>query len=179
MPNIDPVKQAEYNKRQREKPEHNMRQAARMKLARAVQSGRLLPLPCEKCGATRTQAHHSDYSKPLDVQWLCATCHQQLHHPRVSVTCANCGKISLKPKSRVHENATRRFCSVACKDANYVKIVKLICAHCNKIVSGSAETMKGKTKYCSRECAYAAMAPIKAARIAPMAKMAAEARWRK
>lgn len=35
--------------------------------------------PCENCGDERSQAHHDDYSRPLDVRWLCATCHVQWH----------------------------------------------------------------------------------------------------
>jgi hypothetical protein len=42
---------------------------------------------CEKCGATPTfrdgrtgiQAHHCDYNKPLDVMWLCQSCHHDWH----------------------------------------------------------------------------------------------------
>lgn len=45
----------------------------------AVRDGRLKKLPCEFCGADRTMAHHKDYSKPLDVMWLCAKCHNRLH----------------------------------------------------------------------------------------------------
>jgi transposase-like protein len=42
---------------------------------------------CEKCGATGTfkngrtkiQAHHADYSRPLEVEWLCQKCHHEWH----------------------------------------------------------------------------------------------------
>ncbi len=33
------------------------------------------------CRATnaKVHAHHHDYSKPLDVEWLCKDCHWQQH----------------------------------------------------------------------------------------------------
>lgn len=39
--------------------------------------------PCEVCGATRAEAHHEDYDRPLDVRWLCHRHHMELHR-RVS-----------------------------------------------------------------------------------------------
>ena len=38
-----------------------------------------LTLPCEVCGATKAQAHHCNYSKPLDVRWLCPKHHAEWH----------------------------------------------------------------------------------------------------
>lgn len=35
--------------------------------------------PCEVCGSEKAQAHHDDYSKPLDVRWLCTTHHAEWH----------------------------------------------------------------------------------------------------
>lgn len=40
------------------------------KVSRAVDSGAVQRQPCEKCGSPHTEAHHDDYSKPLDVRWL-------------------------------------------------------------------------------------------------------------
>lgn len=59
--------------------EHPQRVLARLAVQRAVKSGRLVRQPCEKCGAEKTQAHHDDYSKPLDVRWLCARDHVREH----------------------------------------------------------------------------------------------------
>lgn len=35
--------------------------------------------PCEICGDTKSEAHHDDYSKPLDVRWLCRRHHVEWH----------------------------------------------------------------------------------------------------
>lgn len=36
--------------------------------------------PCEVCGTDeRVHAHHHDYSRPLDVRWLCFRCHKGSH----------------------------------------------------------------------------------------------------
>ena len=50
--------------------------AARAKVYRAIRSGELIPQACEVCRATKNiEAHHLDYSKPLEVQWLCREHH--------------------------------------------------------------------------------------------------------
>jgi len=45
----------------------------------AVRDGRLARQPCEICGALKVEGHHEDYSKPLDVVWLCRKHHAELH----------------------------------------------------------------------------------------------------
>lgn len=52
---------------------------ARMALGNAVKSGKILKNNCEQCGSTESEAHHHDYSKPLEVTWLCFKCHRQVH----------------------------------------------------------------------------------------------------
>ncbi len=35
--------------------------------------------PCEVCGDPKTDGHHEDYSRPLEVRWLCRLCHARAH----------------------------------------------------------------------------------------------------
>lgn len=42
-------------------------------------TGKLQKLPCERCGNIVSQGHHEDYSKPLDVRWMCFKCHREEH----------------------------------------------------------------------------------------------------
>lgn len=37
------------------------------------------PHDCERCGAANAHAHHDDYTRPLDVRWLCRACHAVEH----------------------------------------------------------------------------------------------------
>jgi hypothetical protein len=48
---------------------------------KAVQQGLLEKAEaCERCGKKKKLlAHHDDYSKPLEVKWLCWGCHQHCH----------------------------------------------------------------------------------------------------
>lgn len=57
--------------------------AAHVMVSRAISKGDLLRQPCQVCGATEfVHAHHEDYSKPLDVIWLCARHHTLTHSRR-------------------------------------------------------------------------------------------------
>ena len=54
------------------------RAKAQSKLRLAVKNGEVIPLLCIICGA-KAEAHHPDYSRPLDVMWLCPSHHKQAH----------------------------------------------------------------------------------------------------
>jgi hypothetical protein len=61
-----------------------LKELARGRVGRAVRSGRLVkPALCEDCGAEAyLHGHHTDYSKPLEVVWLCVGrdgCHRKRH----------------------------------------------------------------------------------------------------
>jgi hypothetical protein len=51
---------------------------ARVKVRDALKSGKLTKMSCF-CGEEESQAHHDDYSKPLDVIWLCRRHHKEIH----------------------------------------------------------------------------------------------------
>lgn len=67
--------QAQYRDRWPEK--HRAKQAVN----NAIRDGRLVrPKHCQECGATgKIHGHHPDYSKPLEVMWLCVQCHGLQH----------------------------------------------------------------------------------------------------
>lgn len=58
----------------------------------ALRDGRMSkPAVCEDCGIEEKDsrglhAHHEDYGKPLDVVWLCTTCHGLRHSKYKGVT---------------------------------------------------------------------------------------------
>lgn len=45
----------------------------------AIRNGKLSKKPCEVCGKEKAHAHHDDYSRPLDVRWLCSKHHREWH----------------------------------------------------------------------------------------------------
>jgi len=59
--------------------EDRLRDASRAAATAARRKGILVPQPCERCGETKVEMHHEDYSKPLEVVWLCHRCHFDRH----------------------------------------------------------------------------------------------------
>lgn len=63
---------------------HTPEVKSRKKLSKAVFLGKIAkPCICQGCGQTFHKAqlhgHHADYTRPLDVVWLCAQCHTDIH----------------------------------------------------------------------------------------------------
>lgn len=58
-----------------------MKLMARRKIQARVFSGKLKrPSVCERCGNEgKTEAHHPDHNKPLEVMHVCKKCHWLLH----------------------------------------------------------------------------------------------------
>ena len=65
------IKNREYGRNNREK------RRAKQSVKYALRSGRLVrPDTCSRCGTPcKPHGHHDDYSKRLEVEWLCAVCH--------------------------------------------------------------------------------------------------------
>jgi len=66
---------------------HGDRHYARRILNEGLKTGRIeRPPACQRCGleTEKLDAHHADYTRPLDVFWLCGPCHNIVHphHPK-------------------------------------------------------------------------------------------------
>lgn len=76
MRNATPQRKAQNRATKRNDP----RRRAWQKLEKAIRSGLVKPEPCGVCGHQPAEAHHDDYSKPLDVRWLCFRHHREIAH---------------------------------------------------------------------------------------------------
>ena len=65
-----------YNK---QRTSHPKKYIARMEVGKAIKRGDIIRLPCQICGNKKSEAHHEDYNKPLEVIWLCNEHHNQAH----------------------------------------------------------------------------------------------------
>lgn len=59
--------------------------AAHTAIGNAVAAGKVTRLPCW-CGNPKSEGHHEDYTKPLEVIWLCRKHHAEAHRKIVVVT---------------------------------------------------------------------------------------------
>jgi hypothetical protein len=87
---IQPEVEAEHDRKRRQTEayralgrERDLRRkhkrAAHNAVNNAIQAGRIARGDCSECGAPHAEGHHPDYSKPLEVVWLCRRCHTDLH----------------------------------------------------------------------------------------------------
>lgn len=58
---------------------NNVKRSAHLLVQYAVRSKKLAKQPCEICGNKKVDAHHDDYTKPLEVRWLCKKHHSEHH----------------------------------------------------------------------------------------------------
>jgi hypothetical protein len=68
-----------YRKMQKQKwPE---KEKARKITTKYIRNGKLIRGICQNCKdkSKKVHAHHNDYSKPLEITWLCRECHDKEH----------------------------------------------------------------------------------------------------
>jgi len=61
------------------KVKDNIEYRARVKVSSAVKRGKLVKGRCEICNLNNVQAHHDDYTKPLEIRWFCKQHHSECH----------------------------------------------------------------------------------------------------
>lgn len=55
------------------------------KIRKRVARGTLKRQPCVFCGRPNGNAHHEDYSKPLEIVWVCQPHHMHIHAGKLKV----------------------------------------------------------------------------------------------
>ena len=63
------------------KNNHPFRYVAHQLISNAIKNGKLIKQNyCSECNSTlKIEAHHDDYTKPMDIRWLCELCHIRWH----------------------------------------------------------------------------------------------------
>lgn len=76
--NVNGYRDKKIAQAKRFQAEHPEKKRAHVLVQRALGLGALTRQPCERCGAG-AEAHHDDYTRPLDVRWLCRLHHSEHH----------------------------------------------------------------------------------------------------
>lgn len=81
MSDKEKIRRKIYRKNYNKNPTNRIKTNARANVAVALKLNKLKkPLNCENCSLVKPlQGHHKDYSKPLEVTWLCRACHALEH----------------------------------------------------------------------------------------------------
>ena len=133
---------------------------ARDAVSRALEDGRLhKPSFCTRCHVPTSalEAHHKDYSRRLEVRWLCSPCHS-IEHPHSPVfknpprerPCKKCGTPMLFAQG---DKSDRKLCD-QCTSAARATWVTRVCQECGGDFQRRASTVRPSSPalYCSRRC---------------------------
>jgi hypothetical protein len=83
---------------------------------KAINVGYLMPRPCEVCGTftfdnrgrRKVHAHHPDYSKPLEVMWLCHLHHVEWHRYNKALDCSDFSRID-EARAKINDFLREKF----------------------------------------------------------------------
>ena len=114
------------------KPTKTEKIRARAEVFMAIRNGNMIKIPCIDCGNKKSEAHHEDYSKPLDVLWLCKEHHWDRH------------RVNPKRQPKTKNNFIR-FIPIE-RIKKVVRNYDINCMFCNKIIPVH------NTKYCNENC---------------------------
>ena len=67
-------------------PEQKIKNKARRIVFYAIKTSKIIKSPCLVCGDVKSQGHHEDYNKPLDVVWLCQIHHAKWHRDNIKAS---------------------------------------------------------------------------------------------
>lgn len=67
------------SRQQKWRDRHPKKYLGHLAVQNALRLGLIEKLPCAVCGDPKSEAHHEDYDRPYDVQWLCRAHHKAVH----------------------------------------------------------------------------------------------------
>ncbi len=70
----------EWRKKQHLTVEQKRKDACRSYAGVYLRRGKIKKENCCFCGSDKSQMHHDDYSKPLEIKWVCRECHMKRVH---------------------------------------------------------------------------------------------------
>lgn len=117
--NTTPVEQRSASSKA-SKVKYPERTSARWKVKNALRTGALArPDRCGRCLiACKPEASHDDYARPLDVEWLCKTCHGAKDRPTHCIR-----GHEFTPENTSHSNG-KRNCKTCARDRRKARYAK-------------------------------------------------------